>query len=191
MKNLVRTVASIAVLSVSMSTAYAEGFNYNYIEGSYQDTDQSGVDVEAMSLSGSFAVAPDLNIVAAYSIDDVTTADNTSDITVDTIELGLSYHAPINAKTDLTTHVIVVYKDTDTALADDTGYALGFGVRHQVSDIVEIGANISYEDIYDADDTTYELNARFTVNKSVSLGLTASTSDENVDTVSAHVRYDF
>ncbi len=191
MKNLLRTVASIAVLSATLSAAQAEEFNYNYVEGNYQDMDQNGVDSDAWGISGSFDIAPNLNLITAYSIGEIVTPDNVDDITVDTIEVGLGYHAPLNAKTDMTANLKAVYQDMDNAVGDDTGYAVGFGIRHQVNDTVEIGANISYQDIYDADDTTYELNSRFAVNKDVSLGLAVSTSENELDTVSASMRFNF
>ena len=190
MKTNLLTAVSIAVLSAALSTANAADFNYNYIEGSFQDIDLNGVDSEAVNFSGSFEIAPSLNIIAGYSNGEITTPRGFRDIDFDSMSLGLGYHAPIGDNTDLTANLKVINQDMDF-IGDDTGYGVGVGIRHQVSDVVEIGTRIDYADVYDADDTTFQVNSRFFLNDATSLGLSFSTSAEEVDVLSAGVRFNF
>ena len=194
MKSKLLTLVSVAALSSTLAlgvgAAHAADFNYNYVEGSLQDIDINGTDSEAATLSGSFDVAPNINIVAGYSAEQISTPAGFSDIDVDTFKLGLGYHAPVGDNTDLTASVTAISKDMDV-VGDDTGYGVGVGLRHQINDAIELGARVEYVDIYDADDTTLEINSRFRVADGVSLGLAYSTSAEEVDTLSAGVRFDF
>jgi opacity protein-like surface antigen len=194
MKRKLLTLASVAalttVLSAGITSAQAADFSYNFVEGSLQDIDINGTDSEAATFSGSFDIAPNLNIIAGYRAEQISTPAGFSDIDADTLTLGLGYHAPVGDNTDLTASLSAISKDMDY-VGDDTGFGVGVGIRHQINDAIEIGAKVDYVDIYDADDTTLEINSRFAVSDNVSLGLAYSTSQEEVDTLSAGVRFEF
>jgi hypothetical protein len=55
-------VALSSVLSGFLSTSYADNFDYNYIEGAYQDIDLNGQDSDAFGLSGSYDINTHFNI---------------------------------------------------------------------------------------------------------------------------------
>ena len=190
MKNKLLTIVSIAALSVGINSAQAADFNYNYVEGSLQDIDINGIDSESATISGSFDITSNINLIGGYSAEQISTPAGFSDIDADTLKLGLGYHAPVGDNTDLTASFTAIRIDMDF-VDSDTGYGIGIGLRHQINDVIEIGARADYVDIYEADDTTLEINSRFAVSDSVSLGLTYSTSTEEVDILSAGVRFDF
>ena len=97
-----------------------------------------------------------------------------------------SYLTPII----LTVNLKVVNCDTDLA-ENDTGYSLDVGVRHMLSDRVEVDANVDFVDVQDVEDTALKLGARYYFNDAISAGLGYSTSSENIDVVSANIRRDF
>lgn len=181
---------SIAVLAATLSTANATDFNYSYVEGAYQDIDLNGVDSEAFDFLGSYDVVPGFNVIAGYATGKTDNMAGGSDLDFDTLSLGLGYHAPVAENTDFTANLKLIKQDMDL-VGDDTGYGFGIGVRHMLTDTIEVGSNIDFVDIYDADDTTFRVDSRFFVNKEISLGLAYSTSSEEVDIFSAGVRFDF
>ena len=187
---LVSVTAIASTLAIGSNSAKAADFSYNYIEGSLQDIDINGTDSDAATLSGSFDIAPNINILVGYSAEQISTPSGFSDIDVDSFRLGIGYHAPVGDNTDLTASMTAISQDMDI-VGDDTGYGLGLGLRHQVNNAVELGARVEYVDIHDVDDTTIEIDSRFTIADGVSLGLALSTSSEEVDTLSAGIRFDF
>ena len=177
------------VLAAMAFNAQAADFNYNYVEGAYENYDIEGTDADAGKLSGSYAMTPNLNIIGEYAVGDIDNPAGGSDLDFEETAIGIEYHTPIAPKTDLTSNLKYINQDIDSV--DDDGYGVGVGVRHQLTDKVEVDANIDYSDIDNSDDTRLKVGARYYFNKSISAGVGYSTSKEDVDIVSTNIRWSF
>lgn len=102
----------------------------------------------------------------------------------------MGYHSGISPTTDLTANIKLLEHNNDLA-GDDTGYGVGLGIRHMLTDKVEVGSNIDYVDVNDVGDTTFKLNSRYHLNDRVSFGLSYSTSSESNDALTGGVRFEF
>ncbi|MBT3206379.1 MAG: outer membrane beta-barrel protein [Gammaproteobacteria bacterium] len=183
-------VALSSVLSGFLSTSYADNFDYNYIEGAYQDIDLNGQDSDAFGLSGSYDINTHFNIMADFSSGDISAFSDEGDSGFDEITIGMGYHTAINSATDLTANIKLLDQSNDLS-GDDTGYGLGIGVRHMLSDKIEVGSNIDFMDIYDTEDTVIKVNSRYYFNDKASMSFSFGTSSEDVDTLSTGLRFNF
>ncbi len=190
MKTKLLATVSLSLLMGVAATANATDFNYTYVEGSYQDIDADGLDADSYKISGSYAINPKMNILADYEDGSIDNPIGNNDFDFDKTSIGLGYHSGISSKTDFTANVKLIDVSHDLA-GDDTGYGLGVGVRHRLTDKIEVGSNIDYVDVNDNGDTTFKLNSRYYLTDKTSLGLSYSTSSDSVDVVSGGIRYDF
>jgi len=190
MKIKLLSTISIAVLIGMMSTASATDFKYSYIEGAYQDIDLDGLDGEAYKVSGSYNLNSNINVIGEYTNGEITNPMGGSDLNFDEAAIGLGYHTGISSATDFTANIKLVAHDNDLT-GDDTGYGVGVGIRHMLTDKIEVGSNIDYVDVNDIGDTTFKLNSRYHLNDRASFGLSYSTSEESNDIISGGVRFEF
>ncbi len=190
MKTQILTILSIATLSGMVGIANASDFNYNYVEGTYQDIDADGIDGETYQIAGSYELTPSVNILAEYKDGQLDTAFRGRDVEFDQSAIGVGFHTGVTNRTDFTANIKVVDLNSDMA-GDDTGYGVGVGVRHMVTNKVEVGTKIDYVDVNDVGDTTLNVNSRFHLNDKLSFGASYSTSEESNDTVSGGVRFSF
>ena len=193
MKTKIIYSLSTVVLAGMVFNAQATDFNYNFIEGSYESYDLNGTDADAGKLSGSYELTPNLNIIGDYAAGNIDSSNNSADdseLDFQNSAIGFEYHAPIAPKTDVTTNIKYINQDIDT-LDDDDGYGVGVGVRHKVTDKVELDANLDYYDIDNSDDTRLKVGARYYFNKSISAGIGYSASQEDTDTISGNIRWGF
>ncbi len=195
MKTKLLTVLSVVALTGFMGVANAADndttvFNYNYVEGSYQDIDRDGLDGDAYKISGSYELNPSINILAEYTDGQVDNPLGGSDLDFDRTALGMGYHTALNPSTDFTANVKVVNQNADL-IGDDTGFGVGVGIRHMITDKIEVGSKLDYVDVSDIGDTTFNVNSRYHLNEKLSFGLSYSTSSESNDIISGGVRFDF
>ncbi len=187
MKIKLLSTISIAVLIGGMSIASASDFKYSYIEGVYQDVDLDG---EAYKISGSYGLNSNINITGDYTNGEITNPAGGGDLNFDEATIGLGYHTGISSATDFTANIKLAEHDNDLT-GDDTGYGIGVGIRHMLTDKIEVGSNIDYVDVNDIGDTTFKLNSRYYLNDRASLGLSYSTSSEGNDIILGGFRFDF
>ncbi len=177
-----------ALLAGFLASAQAADFDYNYVQVEYQDRDLDGLDGDAFRFSGSVDLGDRFNLLGSYATGEVTTGP--WDLDFDELSLGIGFHAPVADSTDVLATLQAVSHDQD-AVGDDTGYRIGLGIRSQLADNVELTAGVDYLDIYDRDDTTFTIGSRFYLNKATSLGISYSSSSEDVETFSGGLRIDF
>ncbi len=190
MKTKILTSMMIVLSGSFMTATYASDFSYNYIQGAYESVDLDGPDADVFKISGSYELTPNFNIIGEYATGDIDNPLGGSDLDLDEGAVGVAYHTAIASKTDFTANIKVINQNTDLA-GDDTGYGLGVGIRHMLTNRVEVDANIDFIDVNDNEDTKLEVGARYYFNNAISTGLAYSTSSENVDTVSGNIRWDF
>jgi len=190
MKTKLLATLSIAALASMVSMAQASEFSYNYVEGTYQDIDADGINGDSYKLSGSYGINPSINVIAEYTDGQLDNPLGGSDLEFDQTVVGLGYHTEVSNKTDFTANIKLVDQNSDVA-GDDTGYGVGVGIRHMLTNKIEVGSGIDYVDVSDIGNTTFNINSRYHLNDKLSFGLSYSTSEENSDIISGGVRFDF
>ena len=182
-------LAGIAFTGIA-GNAQAEDFNYNYIEGVYENYDSDETDADVGRLYGSYELTQNLNIIGEYANGKHKRPLGESGLDFDETVIGMEYHISIAPKTDLTTNLKYINQNTDLA-SDADGYGAGIGVRHWLMDKVEVDANVDYKDVDDKDDTRLEVGARYYFNDTISAGVGYSNSEENEDAISGNIRWNF
>ncbi len=105
------------------------------------------------------------------------------------IEMGFSYHAPISKKIKIVGSVsgilasLELKKGRQSGTESESGYGLGLGIRHQVTDNIEATFDAKYKNIHDVDfftGTSVSVGGRYVFNDAISAGVSLSTSlDKN------------
>ncbi len=188
----IKLFVSISVITLSsvLANANAANFNYNYVEGAYEDIDRDGADGDAFRISGSYDVAPNFNIIAEYATGDFDNPLGGGDIDTDEFAIGVGFHTEVAPSTDFTANIKVVDQEVD-GITDDTGYGVGIGLRHMFTHNIEGDVNVDFVDVDDNEDTAFRVGARYHFNSAISAGLAYRTSSEDLDVVSGNLRWSF
>ena len=107
--------------------------------------------------------------------------------------MGIGAHTPLSRQTDL--YGTVSYLDAEVSqrilgTTDDSGYALAVGIRHLLTDTLEISGAINYVVIFNDDSTGLNLEARYYFGDVISTALAYATTD-NADGLSLSIRINF
>ncbi|HHL18346.1 MAG TPA: hypothetical protein ENJ33_01275 [Thiothrix sp.] len=196
MKFLSPISVSSIVLAGIVGTAQASDFNYDYVEGGYSNYNIDEVD-SAFGVSGSYDVAENINIIGSYSKADIDTG-TPMNLSVNKLLVGVGYHKEIAPKTDILADISYLKIEGEvsvngaTVSASDSGYGLGVGVRHQLTDNIEGNARISYENIDEESDTAVSVGGRYKINEAMSAGLDLTTvTNEGPEIISTSLRWNF
>ncbi|MCC7257157.1 MAG: outer membrane beta-barrel protein [Gammaproteobacteria bacterium] len=148
--------ALLATTTLAMPAA-ADGPNYNYGQLSYvdiefDDIDGVGLDGDGFDLAGSVAIADMVHVFASYTdgdidVDDFGYGDINADYTELTAGIGLNY--AVSETIDLVGRLGYVNAEVEISGfdADETGYALGAGLRAMVTPQLELNGGITYTDL--------------------------------------------
>ena len=93
-----RSIVVFSLMAMS-GLAFADGFNYTYVQASYGtvDIDNVSVDGDGLALEGSFGITDNLNIVGGWQNADFDAAGD-----ADILRLGLGVHTPVTEMMDVT-----------------------------------------------------------------------------------------
>ena len=180
----------MAVILVASSNAISREISYDYIQGTYSSVTDSSfpndIDGDRFGVLGSLGVTQNLALTAGFN---ATSFDN--DIDASQFVLGITLHAPIAVGTEVVGNLSALKAEIEGANFDDndTGFIVGIGLRHLVTNSVELDAGISYTDVYDDNFTTFGFGARFYANEKISFGIGYATEDD-VDTILLNARLD-
>lgn len=222
MNRKILSAAVLAACAAPVSAFAAQDISYRYIEAEYivQDVDmyeddnafdnviEDVDDGDGFKIGASFSFTNNLFVFGNYAqtkADFTFINDNAAlvpeDTDIKTLQLGLGYFAPINARTDFV--VRAAYMDVDydefaTGATDqditnpDTtfgdvwddlnedssdGYFVDAGVRAQAIEWLELGGGIRYTDLDSGDDFSVFGNALFEINQNMGINVTASIGD--------------
>ena len=173
-----RSLVVFSLMTMS-SLAFADGFNYTYVQATYGrvDIDNVSVDGDGLGLNGSFGITDDLNIVGGWQ-----TADFDSLAEADEWSIGLGVHTSITEMMDVTASVSYVDLEFDALgvpVAEDDGFALEVGLRANLTPLIEVNAGVSYVDLSTGgDDTGFGGGVLFNFTDMFSLGLSADWADD-------------
>ncbi|HEX9853049.1 MAG TPA: outer membrane beta-barrel protein [Woeseiaceae bacterium] len=143
------------------ATAAAEGFSYNFIQGSYGqiEFDEIDVDGDGFGIEGSVALSDRFHLFGGYS-----TADLDFGVDVSQLEAGVGFNTPISDTVDFVASLAYVSAEVDApgfGSVDDSGYGLGAGLRAMLTPLLEVNGGIQYVDFGDDSDGDTEFGAGF------------------------------
>jgi len=167
---------SIVVFSLMAMSgmAFADGFNYTYVEANYGtvDVDTLVVDGDGLGVNGSYGITDDLNIVGRARAADFDAIGDSTDWSV-----GLGVHTSITELMDVTASVSYLDREFEPLIGpalEDDGFELAVGIRANVLGMIEVNAAVTYVDLSTAgDDTGFSGSALYNFNDTFSVGLSA------------------
>lgn len=111
-------------------------------------------------------------------------------------QLGVAYHRSLQKNTDLIADIsyvrteLVISNDTRSASrGDGSGYKLGAGVRHQLSDRIELHSSLDYLSVESGTDTALTVGGRYYFTHRFSAGAGYTTGD--FDGITGSLRLNF
>jgi hypothetical protein len=168
-----------------------EGFSYNLLELGYvnSEIDDADADGDGFGVRGSFAFAENFHGFASYLDQEFD-----FDIGVEQFELGAGLNYTLTPALDFVGTFSYLNVDVDFpggGSADDSGFALGGGLRGRVSDLLELRGEIKYAELDDGgDDTTLNVGARYYLNRMFALAGDIGFNDDGTS-LTLGVRVDF
>ena len=197
MKNISILHYFLAAIILAIPTrAISQEFNYDYIQGTYGsstiDTGIGDVDANGFGVSGSFSISQNVAFSAGFSTESADTFLGI-DLDANSTIFGITGHSSSGSKTDIFGGFSVLMGEIEasdgftTLSDDDTGNIIEFGIRHMVTDTVELTAAFSRTDIFDDTSNQTGFGLRFYSDEKLSLGVGYATGDD-VDTLLLNVR---
>jgi hypothetical protein len=185
-----RSVFLILLLAFS-ATAGAQGFGYNYIQGSYGsvdvDTGVGNVDGDGFGISGSFEFTDEFFLAGEYQ-----TADMDGGVDLNLLELAAGWHTALSDQLDFTAKLGFMNAEIDAGIGgsfDEDGMMIGAGLRGAVTDAVELYGGLDYID-FDDSETRATAGFLFALTETLTVGAEASIWDD-IDVYQLNLRFDF
>jgi opacity protein-like surface antigen len=187
-----KKVVLVSALLLSMgSIQAAESVRWDSASLSYQSVDVEGDKLTGFGVSGTKLIGEDFFIAGSYSSlsDDVDLFGSKLELDFNTLSVGLGYRHAISNKTDL--FGIVSYEDMEVKASfqgesdseSENGYSLQAGIRSLVTENIELSGSLSYVDITDGSETSFDVSAIYHFTNQFSAGIGYGKSDD-LDTLS-------
>lgn len=146
-------ITTLAFLMSGSVFAESNGLSYSHVGLGYQAAKLDSYGFGGFGISGSKALNDSIYLVGAYSylsswekVDFGFGADN---LNATVLNIGAGYHTPVNKNTDFFTDLILTNVEgkhlQDVVHAN--GYIINTGFRGMVTEIIELGASIYYDQI--------------------------------------------
>jgi opacity protein-like surface antigen len=182
-----KKVVLVSALLLSMgSIQAAESVRWDSASLSYQSVDVEGDKLTGFGVSGTKLIGEDFFIAGSYSSlsDDVDLFGSKLELDFNTLSVGLGYRHAISNKTDL--FGIVSYEDMEVKASfqgesdseSENGYSLQAGIRSLVTENIELSGSLSYVDITDGSETSFDVSAIYHFTNQFSAGIGYGKSDD-------------
>lgn len=195
---LITNKTAISILALcSLTGAYANTFNYNYVQGDYSFINDFDID-QGVKISGSYDVSYNINVLGSYFISTSSDSKKADDVNLDVYTLGVGYHADISDSTDVLAEIGLFNTNLDvkvgsmTVNRDDSGYTLSLGVRHKFQEKLELNARFDHRNSSDVTDNTFTLGSRYYFKPNWSAGIDFNTgADDGSESITGSLRWQF
>ncbi len=168
-----RSIVVFSLMAMS-GLAFADGFNYTYVEANYGtvDVDTFAIDGDGFGVNGSYGITDELSIVGRARASDFDTIGDAKEWSV-----GVGVHTSITELMDVTASVSYVDLEFEPPLgpaSEDDGFELAVGLRANVLGMIEVTAAVTYTDLSTGgDDTGFGGSALYNLTDMFSVGLSA------------------
>lgn len=169
-----RSLLFLGLLPVS-GAAFAEGFDYSFIQASYGQVEIGDADGDAFSIGGSFAVSDRFHIFGSYETADFDGAD------LNGLQAGVGFNTPVSDVVDLTASLAYVSAEVEVpgiGSGDENGYGVGVGLRAMASPAFELNGGISYVDLGGDGETGFGAGFLYHFSESFAVGLSGDWGDD-------------
>jgi hypothetical protein len=175
--DMMRSVLFTTLLALS-ATAGAQGFDYNYIQASYQQVeyDDFDDDGDGLGLDVSFALSDNFHLFGGYAGLDVDT-----DVDTSAWHAGVGLNGSISALMDVVIRLSYETQEIDLpggGTLDNDGYGLSAGVRVGANEWIELYGSISYVDRDSGSETGLDAGFLFNIGDAFAVGLGGYWDDD-------------
>lgn len=153
MFNIKILITTFAFLMTGSVFAESNGLSYSYVGLGYQAAKSDSYSFGGFGISGSKALNDSIYLVGAYSYlssrEQVYSDFGADKLNATVLNIGAGYHTPVNKNTDFFTDLILTNVE-GKHLGDvihANGYIINTGFRGMVTEIIELGASIYYDQI--------------------------------------------
>lgn len=179
-------LGTIAAMALGAQSAAAQGFSYNYIEGSYIAQAEVGpADADGFGVSGAFELTS--NLFAFGGLNNVSEGGND----LDELNLGLGFNYGLADNLDL---VAGASFERVKAGSSESGFGVGLGLRGRVAERLELTGGVKYRDIGPSDGTEFSVGGRWYFTENFAAGADFRRFDlggADGNWISIGLRYDF
>lgn len=184
MKKQLLSIAAVSLLALS---AQASDVPYSYVDLEYNSFDE----FDGFTFGGSYDFGNNFYVLGELA--SLSADEQGIDVDARTIQVGLGYNYEVSPNTDLIAELSFVNADleSDFGDADDSGYALGFGIRSMISSNVELNGKVQYVDIFEDSDTGFEVGGLYYLDNGFGFGASYETDGDELDGFSLKARYRF
>lgn len=173
------TAAALATLALTPPAFAQDGLSYNFLELGYSNSEIEDFDVDGdgFGVRGSYGFTDHVHVFASY-LDE----EYDFDIGVSQFEVGAGFHTGLTEKLDFVGTLSFLNLSVDVpglGSADDSGLALGVGLRGRVSEAFELRGEVKYAELDDAgNDTTFGVGGRYYFTPMFALGADIGVNDD-------------
>lgn len=175
-KHAVWTLLPLLALALSAPAQAAEP-RYTYAEVGYLNADFDDIDEDGdgFGIGGSFAVHPNVHLVADYQDIDL---DGNAD--ANALSLGVGGNYALRPGLDLVGRLRWINQEIEVGPfdEDEDGYGVEAGLRTMINAQLELNGFVKYVDIDDEDDTSLVIGALYDVVPNLALGGDIEFSDD-------------
>jgi hypothetical protein len=165
-----RLIATLLLLAIS-GPLLAQGFSYNYIEGSWFQTEldvgDTDVDGDGFGLYGSVEVGTMWHVFANF-----TSSSLSRDVDFDQTWIGGGLHTPLAPNMDLYFNLAYVNVESNGlgSAFDNDGLGTALGVRMMLRPQIEVSGALSYSELGDNSTTGIEGKAWYIFTRNLAVG---------------------
>jgi hypothetical protein len=171
--------ATLAALALIPPAFAQDGLSYNFLELGYANSEIDDLDVDGtgFGVRGSYGFTSNFHGFASY-LDE----DYDFDIGVSQFEAGAGFNTSLTPKIDFVGTLSFVNLSVDVpggGNADDSGLALGVGLRGRLSEAFELRGEVKYAEFDDAgNDTTFGVGGRYYFTPMFAVGADLGFNDD-------------
>ena len=171
------TLTTLALLFAAPLMAETPGYSYAQLAWQSIEIDDTSVDGDGFSISGSMEIAEHWHLIAGY-------VDFGLDFGIDLEELafGGGYHTDISPNTSAFFNAAWITADAGAngfASVDESGFGLSAGIRSYITETIELGGAINHTDLGNGlDGTSVSGSAWYSLTNNFAAGLMVEFDDD-------------